>query len=244
MDLNLALSNIPGARPLAGLSSAWIWSPAPTLNFAAAVSRDERYMYRLNAVGDFDEELVAAILGFSRERGGGPGGEGCFLYPLNGFSWPDTGFEVVGVAVPSVHRWHDHEHKEFKDVAFAAFPGYRCEFSVTETEMEAAARFERMLRVADLRRSPVPYLKMRFQNTKVTVGSIGNERKFAPVKKLNRELALLENALGGFVEFENYASSVWLVEWWSDGWRVTGTSSLQFAEVDQLLEWAHGVLVN
>lgn len=244
MDLSLALSKIAGVRPLAELPSAWIWSPAPGINFAAIVDRGAEHIFRLNARGPFDEDLARVILGFARERCEDAGSDSHPLYPLHGFSYPGTAFDSVGVAAPPVHGYHEHEYSEFHDIAYAVFPAYRYEFSDDESEAEARARFTRMLHPANLQRPPVPYLKMRYENTKTRGGSAGPARGYTTEKVLMRELALLDGAPGSFVEFENYVNSVWRVEWMTGVWRATGYSDLNFSEVDSLREWAQRMLVD
>ncbi|WP_328929883.1 hypothetical protein OG429_38415 [Streptomyces sp. NBC_00190] len=79
-----------------------------------------------------------------------------------------------------------------------------------------------MLRPTIVSRPPAPYLRMRYENTRTTGGSVGPSRGFTTHDVLLRELGLLEGAPGSFVEFENSLGEVWNVEW-NGSWLVNGT---------------------
>lgn len=60
-------------------------------------------------------------------------------------------------------------------------------------------------------------MRMRFDNPRTGGGSTNPGRALAQEKILLQEIPKLENAPGGFVEFENRHGRVWRVEW-DDGW--------------------------
>lgn len=114
--------------------------------------------------------------------------------------------------------WHN---EALNEVVSGVFPAYQCEFRGDENLEEAVLRFKRMLRPTIGSRPPVPYLRMRFENTRTGGGSMDPSRGFTTHDVLERELGLLEGAPGSFLEFENFRGDVWRVEW--DGsWLVNG----------------------
>ena len=82
------------------------------------------------------------------------------------------------------------------------FPAYVCEFSGDETLDEAITRY-RMLRLNNLGRDPVPFLKMRYANTRTRGKSTNPGRGFTDPARLVEELRLMDGGTGRIVEFEN-----------------------------------------
>ncbi|MFJ6633831.1 hypothetical protein ACIQMR_20950 [Streptomyces sp. NPDC091376] len=200
---------------------AWRWSPIPVFVFSLAMDAEGSRAYQVNTLNTFDEGLVRAVLEFSREHRIGEGRESQPFTVLPGFTYGSYGFDSVAAAPPAVHRYHIGRNEALNDVVTAVFPAYRCEFSGTETLDEAEYRFRHMLHPTTMSRPPVPYLRMRYENTKTGGGSIGPDRGFTTHEVLLRELDLLDGAPGSFVEFENFRGEVWKVEW--DGsWVVNG----------------------
>jgi hypothetical protein len=140
-----------------------------------------------------------------------------------------------------VHSYHESEFPALRDASYIVFPAYHQEFSGVETSDEAWWRFKGLLRTSDLGRSPSPYLKMRYENTKARSGSEGDQRGFTTIDVLNRELRGLEGAAGSFVELENRRLQVWSVRW--DGtWTVSGEEGERQFEIEDLIAWAGQVV--
>ena len=78
-------------------------------------------------------------------------------------------------------------------------------------------------------------------NATTKARTIGDERGFSTVQTLARELELLENSPGSFVEFENRQGQVWQVEWHGH-WSVTGASTRQIDTVQGILDFAYDAL--
>lgn len=98
-----------------------------------------------------------------------------------------------------------------------------CDFSRRESDEEAAFQVSHPqgLRATRLDREPVPFLKMRYRNTRTSAESTNPGRALAKPPVLYRELELLECADGSFVEFENFRGEVWRAEG-ADGFLVVG----------------------
>jgi hypothetical protein len=132
----------------------------------------------VNSLDSFDEVLVRDVLEFSWSRGLERRG---FDPPLGiepGFRGRAYGFEAVATARPDVHGYHGGRNELLNDAVVAVFPAFRCEVIGTESREEALLRFKRMLRPSMLKRDPVPYLKMRYENTRTGAGSVGRDRGF------------------------------------------------------------------
>ncbi|MFH8560326.1 hypothetical protein [Streptomyces sp. NPDC017988] len=216
MDFNSLLSGLPGVAPLSDIEAAWRWSPNPMFTFTAALSADREHLLQVNVRGANDESLVREMLSSARERSPEFVGTGVQLCALEGFRHEGSPFDAVGVAAPKVHGYHATENPELNAVTYALFPAYRTEISGRETEEEAWGRFRKMLRPTKLDRVPVPFVKMRYDNTRTRSHSTGSERGFTQVATLQRELGLLEGAEGSFVEWENRHGQVRRAEW-ADG---------------------------
>ncbi|MEU7648373.1 hypothetical protein [Streptomyces huasconensis] len=213
MDFDSLLSGLPGAAPFSGMEAAWRWSPNPMFTFTAALSADREHLLQVNVRGAHNEDLVREMLAFGRERSSEFVGTGVQMCALEGFRHEGSPFDAVGVAAPKVHGYHANENPELNAVTYALFPAYHTEISGRETEEEAWGRFRKMLQPNKLDRAPVPFVKMRYDNTRTRSHSTGNERGFAQVSTLQRELGLLDGAEGSFVEWENRHGQVRRAEW-------------------------------
>ncbi|MFH8613252.1 barstar family protein [Streptomyces sp. NPDC018029] len=213
MDFDSALSGFPGVAPLPGMEAAWRWSPNPMFTFTAAASADRGHLLQVNVRGANDEGLVRAVLAFGRERSPEFVGAAAQLTLLEGFRHEGSHFDAVGVAAPKVHGYHANGNPDLNAVTYALFPAFRIEISGRETEEEAWGRFRRMLQPTKLDRTPVPFVKMRYDNTKTRSHSTGGERGFARYATFSRELGLLEGADGSYVEWENRHGQVRRAEW-------------------------------
>lgn len=245
MDLGGTLSALPKAAPFPGLPDAWHWSPNPRFHFAAALTTDGAHVLQVNARDGYDEDLVRALLAFAREHDGRILPDKRPLIPLLGFEAPGRDFDTVAVVAPAVHDRHARENPELHDVTYAIFPGWHYEFSGTETEEEARFRFghPQGLQSARLDREPVPFLKMRYQNTKTGAGSEGQGRGFTKPAVLWRELELLDGTEDSFVEFENFHGRVWRVEW-AGTWVLIDGDDRRTLPLAKLLSFAEAVLTD
>lgn len=204
--------------------------------FTAALSADRKHLLQVTARGANDEDLVRALLEFARERSSEFVGSGAQLAFLEGFRHGGSPFDGVGVAAPKVHGYHANENPELNTVTYAVFPAYRSEISGRETEEEAGGRFVKMLQPTKLDRAPVPFVKMRYDNTKTRSQSKGDDRGFTQVATLQRELGLLDGAEGSFVEWENRRGQVWRAEWSGGVCQLTSGGEQQAVEIAELQE--------
>ncbi|MCQ4195972.1 hypothetical protein M4J08_006717 [Streptomyces parvulus] len=215
------LPAMPGAAPVPGLASGWRWSPNPMFAFTAALSTDGRHNLQVNARGRYDGALVTALLAHARAHDDGFVGRGRPLMAVGGFHHHGTRFDTVGVAAPEVHGYHATENPELSAVTYAVFPAYASEISGRENEEEAWGRFRKMLQPNRLDRAEVPFVKMRYHNTRTRSMSEGDARGFASLDTLVRELELLDGAPGSFVEWENRHAAVRRVHSTGDGLELT-----------------------
>ncbi|MFD5142774.1 hypothetical protein [Streptomyces sp. NPDC058401] len=223
MNIEQAVAEIGNAEEVPGLPTAWRWSPMSRFVFSLAMDTDGQWAYQMNSLDVHDEGLTRAVLDFARQHrlGRGPGHRA--LEVVTGFSYGTYRFDAVAAAAPPVHGYHHGRNEALNEVVSAVFPAYRCEFRGDESLEEAVLRFKRMLRPTIISRHPVPYLRMRYENTRTGGGSVGPSHGFTTHDVLLGELALLEGAPGSFVEFENSQGQVWNVEW-NDSWRVNGAT--------------------
>ncbi|MER7485668.1 hypothetical protein ABTY20_07090 [Streptomyces sp. NPDC126497] len=221
LDLRTVLAGFPNAAPLGGLDRAWTWSPVPVLRFAGALTADGARLLQTNQRGGHDEELARAVLAFAREHEEELTGKGRFITAAPGFSAAGYAFDAVAATVPEVHGHHRAQNPALTAVTHIVFPAYATEISGRESLAEAEARYQRMLRPAEIGREPVPFLKMSFHNPRTGVGSTNPGRALAYPRVLRREIPQLEGVPGGFVEFENRLGEVRRVEW-DGGWVLSG----------------------
>lgn len=215
MDLAETLSAMPGATPVPGLDAAWYWSPNRRFHFTAALTADGTGSLQVNALDTYDQDLVRALLEAAREQAPSQPGDGPLLTQLGGFTHPGYEFDAVMLIAPAVHRSHASENPDLHARTTVVFPGWHYEFSGNETEAELKFRCgnPQGIPISKLTRSPEPFLKMRYDNTRTKAGSQGPDRGFTKLPVLLRELELLEGAPGSFVEYENYRGEVWHASW-------------------------------
>ena len=239
MDIRGVVAGFKNVRPLAGLGDAWHWSPAPGVNFAGALSADGERLLQLSTKPGFAEELATATLAFARDHEREMFAANPYLGAVEGFTAPDgyTFDAVVGIA-PEVHNFYQVDRPELTLFVRLAFPAYRVEFAGDEPLEHAITRYQ-MLRPNKVKRDPVPYLKMRYANTRTGVRSSGPGRGFTDPATLERELRLMDGAPGSFVEFENRHHQMWRVEW-QDGYRIAdgGDGDHRPIGLDELLGFA------
>ncbi|MGC9437965.1 hypothetical protein [Streptomyces sp. WG5] len=84
------------------------------------------------------------------------------------------------MATAEVHGYHATEHPGLSVVTYAVFPAHASEISGRENEEETRGRFRKMLQPNKLDRAPVPFVKMRYYNTRTGRASKGDARGFAP----------------------------------------------------------------
>ncbi|CAL9489591.1 MULTISPECIES: hypothetical protein [Streptomyces] len=213
MDVRAVVTAFSGAAPLPGLPDAWHWSPAPGIDFAGALSADGKRLLQLSGRDSYDEDLAVATLRFARKHEDEMVARNSFLGALEGFE-PPTGrrFDAVVAVAPQVHRFYRAEKPELTEHVRLTYPAYACEFSGEESVDEAVTRY-RMLGLTDLDRAPVPFLRMRFANTRTRGRSTNKGRGLTDPQRLLGELRAIEGGAGSFVEFENRHGTVWRVEW-------------------------------
>lgn len=225
MDLTSVISSFPNVSELPAPTSAWHWSPNPRFHFAGALTSSGDRLLQMNSRDGFDEELASAVLTFAREHEGQlVGGSGHFRV-AEGFRAAGHDFDAVAATAPEVHRHYEYENPELMRLTYIVFPADHCEFSGTESLEEAGERYKRMLDTAHADRTPVPFLKMRFDNPKTGVRSTSSDRKLALPRTLVNELREMEDAPGSFVEFENHGGSVMRVAWDDGTWQVSDAVS-------------------
>ncbi|MDX3456936.1 hypothetical protein PV396_34150 [Streptomyces sp. ME02-8801-2C] len=213
MDIRAEVTGFRGAEPLPGLPDSWRWSPVPGIDFAGALSADGKRLLQLSGRNSYDQDLAVSTLRFARDHEDALFARNPFLGSLGGFE-PPAGHRfdaVVGIA-PEVHRFYRVENPDLTPHVRLTFPAYACEFSGDETLDEAITRY-RMLRLNHLDREPLPFLKMRYANTRTRGRSTNQGRGLAEPTRLVEELRLLDGGTGSFVEFENRHGDVWRAEW-------------------------------
>lgn len=219
MDIREVVTGFRDAAPLAGLDDAWMWAPAPTLHFAGALSADGERLLQLNARDTFDKDLAVATLAFARAHEEEIVARNPYFGALDGFEAPGGHrFDSVLCIAPEVHAFYAYDRPELTPFVRLAFPAYSVEFAGDESLKEAITRFDRM-RPNNLGRDPLPFLKMRFANTRTLGRSTNKGRGFTDPRNLESELRELDGSPGSFVEFENRHRHVWRVEW-HDGYYV------------------------
>ncbi|PWI17450.1 hypothetical protein DI272_27285 [Streptomyces sp. Act143] len=213
MDIRSVVTEFRNVTPLEGLTDAWSWSPTPRVTFAGALSADGKRLLQLSGRNSYDRELATATLLFAREHEDEIFVRNPFLGALEGFEPPaGRSFDaVVGIA-PEVHEFYRVEKPELTAHVRLAFPAYSCEFSGAETLEEAITRY-RMLRLNNLDRGPLPFLKMRYANTRTRGRSTNPGRGLTEPQRLEEELREMEGGAGSIVEFENRHGHVWRVMW-------------------------------
>ncbi|MFD5574046.1 hypothetical protein [Streptomyces cadmiisoli] len=222
MDIEQAVTDIGNVEEVPGLPKAWRWSPMSRFVFSLAMDVDGCWAYQMNSIDAHDEGLARAVLTFARQHQLGRGSDARPLAVVPGFSYGTYQFDAVAAASPPVHGYHHGRNEDLNELVSAVFPAYQCEFRGDENLEVAVLRFKRMLRPTVITRPPVPYLRMRYENTKTGGGSVGPSRGFTTYDVLLRELGLLEDSPGSFVEFENLRGEVWNIEW-NGSWLVNGT---------------------
>ncbi|SOD67247.1 hypothetical protein SAMN06297387_12940 [Streptomyces zhaozhouensis] len=212
MDLKNAVEAFPNVAALDGVPDAWEWSPAPGLNFSGVVDASSGVLFQSHYRGKRDTRMDEAVAKFIRAHSGELAVPTRPLNPVSGFSAPGYSFDVLVSLPPEIHRHYEYENPELNPFVYVVFPAYALEFAGDEDEAEAEAR-ERQIDPWVLDREPVPYLKMRFDNTRTQARSRGSARGFARHTMFHHELGELEGSPGSFVEFENRRHEVWRVEW-------------------------------
>ncbi|MEU5292635.1 hypothetical protein [Streptomyces umbrinus] len=242
MDLQAVVAGFKGAAPLPGLADAWHWSPVRGIEFAGALSADGQRLLQFGGRDSYDHELAVATLEFARERERRIFDRNPFLGALEGFRAPAgrRPFDVVVGVAPEVHRFYRVELPELTPFVRLTFPAYACEFSGGESIGEAETRY-RMLRLNHLGREPLPFLKMRFANTRTGGRSTNSGRGFTGPRRLVEEFGRMDGGPGSFAEFENRHGRVWRVEW-HGAWYIAELDAQDGAPretvLDELVEFA------
>jgi hypothetical protein len=237
VDVESAISGIPGVVPIDGIEHAWKWAGGRRFTFTIALDARGGGAFQANAIDFYDEELVKALFEFARSNGAetsdiiGP------QLVLAGFSHPGYSFDLAVLVRPEVHQYSTSQNEELIEVTSGLFPAYRCEFSGTETQEEARQRFARMLHPTNLKREPSPFLKMSFNNPRTGARSANDGRGYADFRVLENELTLLDGVPEAYVEMENFQQSIWRIRW-NGVWLVEGSDILVLAARDEVVSWA------
>ncbi|MFF1676064.1 hypothetical protein ACFVYG_08530 [Streptomyces sp. NPDC058256] len=247
MDPAAVVSAFPGAEDFPGVPDAWHWSPAPGLDFSAALSADGRHLFQVNTRDSYDEGLVRALLLTARKKSAELLADDAPLRAVPGFHHEGRAFDVLAAARPGVHNFHGVKEPELQQVTWAVFPGYACEFASPDLYSVEDAResFLRFLTPANLNRNSVPYIKLWFDNTVTKSGTDNPDGIFAKWVTLDRELKLLDGAPGSFVEFQNFRGQKFRVEWDGGDWLLSGESGRnepRRAGLDEVLAVAEAAL--
>lgn len=237
VDIAAVVNELPGVQPVAGLESCWTWS-AGRFHYTLALAADGAHALQVNCRDEMDTDLVVAVLGFARARTDVVLSAAPFAV-MEGFSSPsETPFDSVAATIPAVHRYHPRRRAELNEVTYAVFPAYRCEFSLMETQEEAAYRFDDMLDAANLRRTPSPWVRLRYDNPKTGGGSEGPDLGITSFSVVQRVLRDLEGAEGAYAEFENFRYERRRVSW-AGGLVVSwDEDKTRTTELPDLLAWA------
>lgn len=237
VDLAAVVKENPDAKPLPGIDGGWTWS-AGRFHFAVAPAADGRHALQLNGRDAWDLDLAAAVLAFAHAHSAQVTAAAPFAV-LEGFTPPaGAPFDCVAAVIPAVHRYLEFDHPEINEVTYAVFPAYRCEFSGLETEQEAAYRFDSMLDPANLRRPASPWVRLRVDNPKTGVSSIGTDLGITSADVLMQQLADLENADGAYVEVENFRTDIRRV-FWSGELHLAHDDQVRTIDPAGLAQWAH-----
>ena len=183
MDVRAVVTGFRGAEPLPGLPDSWHWSPAPRIDFAGVLSAGGKRLLQLSGRDSYDQDLAVSTLRFARDHEDA-------LFARNPLLGSLDGFEP-----PAGHRF---------DAVVGIAPEVHRFYRVTRY---------RMLRLNHLGREPLPFLKMRYANTRTRGRSTNPGRGLTDPTRLVAELRLMDGGTGGFVEFENRHGDVWRAEW-------------------------------
>ena len=235
-DIRQMISSIAGVKPFPGLEGAWMWSPTPRFTFALALSSNSRTAFQVNSLGPFDVDLTRRVLAFSRVNELQLSVENSPLAITGSFTCEPFAFNAVATACPEVHDYHIGRNELLNELVVAAFPTFLSEISGSETLEEARYRFKQMLHPTVMNRSPVPYLRMKYENPKTGARSIGDSRGFTTWDVLLRELNLLEGVARSFVECENVHGEVFHIEW-HGRWIAQGENTTEKIDRGELKNW-------
>lgn len=241
VDVRELLASNPRAEPFPRLEDSWLWSPMPRFTFVSALSDDPELAFQINFTDSFDADLACAVIGFARDGSLQEAGRRVPLTVTGGFAHDTAGFDAIATASPSVHGYYIGRNDVLNEHVVAVFPAYLCEISGTESTEEAVHRFKRMLHPTVMSRSAVPFLRMRYENTRTGARSIGDSRGFTTWDVLLRELELLADSPESFVECENVRADVRLIRW-NGAWMVSGSGAAQLLQKDQLKDWVSSFL--
>jgi hypothetical protein len=223
MDIVAEVAQFRGVAPLLGLDNAWTWTiPGGEVRLALALSEEGGHAFQLNCRNGYSTDLAAALLRFARANdrrlaSASP------MATAEGFSAPGTRFDCVISILPSVVKLHK---TDLGAVTYAVFPGWRCEVSGDESEDEAFTRYKKFIRPWDYKRSPQPFIRMRYQiaEQRPVEGRAGG-RALVDLDRLYRELASITELGDGWIECENFLGEVVLIEWTSHRVRLVDLKS-------------------
>lgn len=167
--------------------------------------------------------------------------------PVTGFVCPVRDFDTVASISPRVTRY-PHDTPELTNDTVPVFLAWHFEFSeqATPPETEFLLEDPDRLQATDLGRSPLPFHRIRFANSKNGPRSPGDGRHLAYwdglALRLKERAGTDENS---FVGFENHLGEVWNVAWRGGAWIVAGAGGgrTQDFNLDSVLRRAGDRLV-
>ncbi|GLZ80248.1 hypothetical protein Afil01_50550 [Actinorhabdospora filicis] len=231
IDIAGEIARIEDVNPFPGLDGVWFWGVGGGwFTYTIALSGDRTAAFQVTCRDVYPAETVKDVIAFARANEAALLGAAPLVH-VEGFT--GHGFDSVAAAIPSVADVND-EMPELNAVTYALFPAWRCEFSGAETEPEAYSRLD-MMDIADLRREPLPFLKMRFKNPKTGVHTLGDERLLTYPRQLDDEIESLDGVTGGWIETENFTGAVHRLTW-SDGFALDDGE--QRMSLQDTLSWA------
>ncbi|MEV0649379.1 hypothetical protein AB0I28_29395 [Phytomonospora sp. NPDC050363] len=229
VDIAGEIARIEDVAPFPDLDDVWYWAiGGGWFTHTIALSSDRKSAFQVTCRDVYLAAVVRDVISFARHH------EAALLAAapmthVEGFDAAGHGFDSVGAVIPAVADVND-EMPELNAVTYALFPAWRSEFSGLETEAEAYSRLD-MMDIADPRREPVPFLKMRFNNG--ASHTVGDERLLTKPDFFRKEIAGLEGKPKSWIEAQNFRDQVRRVTW--DGGYVIDGAPLEGVEIG---DWA------
>jgi hypothetical protein len=227
MDLHAALdqdSDVLDLAPLAGLDDAWMWrGPNDRFRHAAALAADGKHSFEIRTMDSWNEELARAVLSFAVLHSEEFLASESLTTPIAGFTSPVRDFDTVASISPRITQYR-HDAPDLTDATVPVFPAWHFEFSANATppEIEFLLQNPNGLQKTELERSPLPFHRIRFANSKMRTSTPGDGMHLAYRDVLAFNLKELANTdESSFVEFENRLSEVWNVVWRDGTWLAT-----------------------
>lgn len=226
MDLHAALdqdSDVRDLAPLTGVDGAWMWTgPNDRFRHAAALAADGEHSFEIRTMDSWNEEVARAVLAFAVAHSEEFLGSENLTTPVTGFTSPVRDFDTVASISSRVTRFQ-HDVPELTDATVPVFPAWHYEFSehATPPEIEFLLKNPNGLQKTELGRSPLPFHRIRYANSRMQTSSPSDDLYIAYRNVLEFNLKELANTdETSFVEFENHLGEAWIVFWRDGAWRI------------------------